>query len=113
MHTHFMAMNECKNIMLYKADTPRLVSRTPNTCFLISISASILKLMVKITSIFFSYRFLRIAWPDIFLLSDHFPTPNPRLLCFFNVMAAWLWVMFDVDVAHLGLLWIIVDRIGF
>ena len=32
--------------------------------------------MVKITSIFGSYRFLRIAWHDIFLLSDlsdHFP----------------------------------------
>ena len=67
--------------MLYKADTPR--SRTQNICFLISISAVILKLMVKITSIFFSYRFLRIAWPDIFSHSDHFPTPNPRLLCFF------------------------------
>ena len=92
--------------MLYKADTPR--SRTQNICLLISISAVILKLMVKITSIFFSYRFLRIAWPDIFSLSDHFPTPNPRLLCFFNVMVAWLWVMFDVDVAHLGLLWITV-----
>ena len=97
--------------MLYKADTPR--SRTKNICLLISISAVILKLMVKITSIFFSYRFLRIAWPDIFSLSDHFPTPNPRLLCFFNVMVAWLWVMFDVDVAHLGLLWIIVGRFGF
>ena len=105
MHTHFMAMNECKDIMLYEADTPCLVSRTQNICFLISISAFILKLMVKITSIFFSYRFLRIAWPDIFSHSDHFPTPNPRLLCFFfYVMAAWLWVMFDVDVAHLGLL---------
>ena len=32
-----------------------------------------LKLMVKITSIFGSYRFLRIAWHDIFSLSDHFP----------------------------------------
>ena len=40
-------------------------------------------------------------------------TPNPRSLCFFYVMAAWLWVMFDVDVAHLGLLWIIVGRVGF
>ena len=45
MHTHFMAMNECKDIMLYKADTPCLVSRTQNICFLISISAFILKLM--------------------------------------------------------------------
>ena len=53
------------------------------------------------------------SWPDIFSLSDHFPTPNPRLLCFFNVMVAWLWVMFDVDVAHLGLLWIIVSRLDF
>ena len=70
-----------KKHMLYKADTPR--SRTQNICFRISISAVILKLMVKITSIFFSYRFLRIAWPDIFSHSDHFPTPNPRLLCFF------------------------------
>ena len=96
--------------MFYKADTP--LSRTQNMCFLISISAVILKLIVKITSIFFSYRLLRIAWPDIFSLSDHFPTPNPRLLrvffvflcffVFFYVMATWLQVMFDVDVAHLG-----------
>ena len=27
-------------------------------------------------------------------------TPNPRLLYFFYVMAAWLWVKFDVDEAH-------------
>ena len=40
---------------------------------LISISAVILKLMVKIASIFGSYRFLRISWHDIFSLSDHFP----------------------------------------
>ena len=115
MYTHFMAMNECKNIMLYKADTHRLLSRTQNICFLISISAFVLKLMVKITSIFFSYRFLRKAWPDIFSLSDHFPTPNPRSYVFFFLChgAAWLWVMFDVDVAHLGLLWIIVGRVGF
>ena len=62
--------------MLYKADTPRLRSTMQNICFLISISAVTLKLMVKITSIFGSYRFLRIAWHDIFLLSDlsdHFP----------------------------------------
>ena len=52
---------------------PRLQSRTQNICFVISISAVILKLMVKITSIFGSYRFLRIAWHDIFSLSDHFP----------------------------------------
>ena len=37
--------------MLYKADTPRQQSRMQNICFLISISAVILKLMVKITSI--------------------------------------------------------------
>ena len=96
--------------MFYKADTPR--SRTQNTCFLISISAVILKLMVKITSIFFSYRFLRIAWPDIF--SRDFQITFQRLIhgyyAFFYVMAAWLWVMFDVDVAHLRLLWIIVGR---
>ena len=58
--------------MLYKADTPRQRSRTQNICFLISISAVILKLMVKITSIFGPYRFL-VAWHDIFSLSDHFP----------------------------------------
>ena len=51
--THFMAMNKWKNIhsMLYKADTPRLRSTMQNICFLISISAVTLKLMVKITSI--------------------------------------------------------------
>ena len=61
--THFMAMNELKNIhsMLYKADTPCLRSTMQNICFLISISAVTLKLMVKITSIFGSCRFLRIA----------------------------------------------------
>ena len=99
--------------MLYKADTPR--SRTQNTCFLISISAVILKLMVKITSIFFSYRFLRIAWPDIF--SRDFQITFQRLIhgyyAFFYVMAACLWVMLDVDVAHLTLLWIIVGRVDF
>ena len=49
--THFMAMNEWKNIhcMLYKADTPRLRSTMQNICFLISISAVTLKLLVKIT----------------------------------------------------------------
>ena len=48
-----MAMNEWKNIhsMLYKADTPRLLSTMQNICFLLSISAVTLKLMVKITSI--------------------------------------------------------------
>ena len=57
----------------YATDTPRLRSTMQNICFLISISAVTLKLMVKITSIFGSYRFLRIAWHDIFSLSDHFP----------------------------------------
>ena len=50
---------------------PRLQSRTQNICFVISISAVILKLMVKITSILGSYRLLRIAWLDIFSLSHH------------------------------------------
>ena len=45
--THFMAMNELKNIhsMLYKADTPCLRSTMQNICFLISISAVTLKLI--------------------------------------------------------------------
>ena len=30
------------------------------------------RMIKKITSIFGPYRFLRIAWHDIFLLSDHF-----------------------------------------
>ena len=71
--------------------------------------------MVKIASIFFSYRFLRIAWPDIF--SRDFQITFQRLIhgyyAFFYAMAAWLWVMFDVDVAHLRLLWIIVGRVDF
>ena len=72
---HFMAMNKWKSIhcMLNRADTPRLRSTTQNISFLISISAVILKLMVKVTTISGSYRFLRIAWHDIFSLSDHFP----------------------------------------
>ena len=54
------------------ADTgPRLQSRTQNICFVISISDVILKRMVKITSIFGSYSFLRIALHDIFSLSHH------------------------------------------
>ena len=65
--------------MLYKADTPRQRSRTQNICFLISISAVILKLMVKITSIFGPYRFLRIAWHDIFSLSDPFRSLSSML----------------------------------
>ena len=76
--------NQCKRIFhgnewmkehnydFQNADTrPRLQSRTQNICFVISISAVILKRMVKITSIFGSYRFLRIAWHDIFSLSHH------------------------------------------
>ena len=50
---------------------PRLQSRTQCICFVISISAVILKLMVKISSIFGSYKFLRVAWHDIFSLSYH------------------------------------------
>ena len=58
------------NYTLQNADTcPRLQSRMQNICFVISISAVILKLMVKITSISSLYRFLRIAWHDIFSLS--------------------------------------------
>ena len=70
--------NECMKEHNYALQTlqnddtrPRLQSRTQNICFVISISAVILKLMVKITSIFGSYRFLRIAWHDIFSLSHH------------------------------------------
>ena len=60
------------NYALQNADTcPRLQSRMQNICFVISISAVILKLMVKITSISSSYRFLRKAWHDIFSLSQH------------------------------------------
>ena len=61
------------NYALQKADKPRLRSSTQNICSVISISAIILKQMIKITSIFFSYRFLRIAWHYILSLSDHFP----------------------------------------
>ena len=39
-----------KEHMPFQADTTRLRGRTQNVCFLISISAAILKLMVKITS---------------------------------------------------------------
>ena len=45
-----------KNIP-YKADTTPPRSRTQNICFLISIFPAILNLMIKITSIFHSYRF--------------------------------------------------------
>ena len=58
------------NYTLQNADTlPRLQSRTQNICLVISISAVILKLMVKITCIFGSYSFLRIAWHDTVSLS--------------------------------------------
>ena len=60
------------NFAFQNADTrPRLQRRTQNICFVISISAVILKRMVKITPIFGSYRFLRIAWHDIFSLSHY------------------------------------------
>ena len=64
-------MNE-HNYAFQNADTrPRLQSRTQNICFVISISAVILKRIVKITSIFGSYSFLRIALHDISSLSHH------------------------------------------
>ena len=60
------------NYAVQNTDTrPRLQIRTQNICLVISISAVILKVMVKITSIFGSYRFLRIAWHDTFSLSHH------------------------------------------
>ena len=60
------------NYAFQNADTrPRLQNRPQNICFVISISAVILRGMVKITSIFGSYSFLRIAMHDIFSLSDH------------------------------------------
>ena len=59
-------------MLLQNADTrPRLQSTRQNLRFVISIFAVILKLMVKITSIFGSYKFLRVAWHDIFSLSHH------------------------------------------
>ena len=61
-----------RNYAFQNADTrPRLQSRTQNICFVIPISAVILKRMVKITSIYGSYSFLRIALHDIFSLSHH------------------------------------------
>ena len=53
-----------KEHMPYQADTTRLRSRTQNICFLISISAAILKLMVKITS-----NSAHTGYHDIFSLS--------------------------------------------
>ena len=62
------------NYAFQKAETrPRLQSRTQNICFVISISAVIL---VKITSIFGSFSFLRIALHDIFSLSHHLASWN-------------------------------------
>ena len=65
-------MNERTKLCLQNADKrPRLHRRKQNICFVISISAVILKLMIKITFIFGSSRFLRIAWYETFSLSDH------------------------------------------
>ena len=61
------------NYALQKADKPRLRSSTQNICSVISISPVVLELMIKITSIFVSYRFLRMARHYILSLSDHFP----------------------------------------
>ena len=59
------------------ADTrPGLQSRTQDICFVLSISSVILKRMVKITPIFGSYSFLRIALHDIFSLSHHLANWN-------------------------------------
>ena len=61
-----------RNYAFQNADTrPRLQIRTQNICFVISISAVILKRMVNITSTFGSCSFLRIALHDIFSLSHH------------------------------------------
>ena len=63
-HCKFHGKNSMKehNYALQNADTcPLLQSRMQNICFDISISAVILKQMVKITSISISYTFLRIA----------------------------------------------------
>ena len=71
-------MNARTYIVCFQSDTPhlRLEVRRKTDVFLSRcryFSTVILKLMVKITSIFGSYRFLRIAWGDILSLSDHFP----------------------------------------
>ena len=67
------------NYAFQNTDTrPGLQSRTQNICFVISISAVILKRMVKITSIFGSYSFLRIALHDIFSLSHDLLTGGVR-----------------------------------
>ena len=69
-----MVIIQWKNIIvLYKMPIHVLVCKggCKTLCFVISISAAILKLMVKITSISSSYTFLRIAWHDIFSLSQH------------------------------------------
>ena len=75
-----MAMNGWKNIIvLYKRlendDTrPRLQSRTQNICFVISIYAVILKLMVKITYIFGSFFKNSLAWHFV-----TFTSPSSKL----------------------------------
>ena len=73
-------MNGWKNIIvLYKRlendDTrPRLQSRTQNICFVISISAIILKLIVKITYIFGSFFKNSMAWHFV-----TFTSPSSKL----------------------------------
>ena len=68
-------MKELKThiIMLYKTTIHVLVCKVgrKTVYFVISISAVNLKLRVKITSIFGSYRFLTIVLHDIFSLSHH------------------------------------------
>ena len=61
------------NYALQKADKPHLRSSTQNICSVISISAVVLKLIIKITSVFVSYRSLTMSWHYILSLSDHFP----------------------------------------
>ena len=68
------------NYALQKANKPRLRSSTQNICSVISISPVVLELMIKITSIFVSYRFLRMARHYTLSLSDHFPASWNSLL---------------------------------
>ncbi|CAH3175080.1 unnamed protein product [Porites lobata] len=62
---------ETRGVTIPALNDSRYIGATQNICFVISISAVILKRMVKITSIFGSYSFLRIALHDIFSLSHH------------------------------------------
>ena len=65
------------NYAFQNADTrPHLQSRTQNVCFVISISAVILKRMVKITSIFGSYSFFKNSIGRHFLT---FTSPSSKL----------------------------------